>query len=229
LGQVYIFHVFLNLRLNLNPMYFRRSVHNVRIERLWVDVTAQVGSSWAEMFTELELRHGLDINNIHHIWLLHHLFLPVINKELAFFAESWNHHRIQIRNGPNRSPADMFGFDMLVCGVRGDQLPEEELNEEELEVYGVDWEGLHDDQLLQSQRDNNPQREGWSSWIGRVGPPEELSRVSVEPPSGGLFPHEVELLDRTLQPLMHDMHGHQVVELWAEALACAQVIRGALF
>ena len=132
-----------------------RSVHNVRIERLWVDVTVQVGTFWSDVFTELELRYGLDINNIHHIWLLHHLFLPRINQQLAFLAESWNQHRIQIRDGPNRSPADMFGFDMLVHGVRGDQLPEEELSEEELEVYGVDWEGLLDEWLLQSQRANN--------------------------------------------------------------------------
>ena len=45
----------------------------------------------------------------------------------------------------------MFGFDMLVHSVRGDQLPEEELNEAELEVYGVDWEALRDKWLLQSQ------------------------------------------------------------------------------
>ncbi|KAG6806455.1 hypothetical protein H0H92_011282, partial [Tricholoma furcatifolium] len=88
-----------------------RSVHNVRIERLWVDVTAQVGSTWADIFTTLELQHGLDINNVHHIWLLHHLFLSTINQQLEFFVQSWNQHRIQIRNGPNRSPADMFGFD----------------------------------------------------------------------------------------------------------------------
>src|SRR6202050_19966 len=109
----------------------------------------------------LELRHGLDINNIHDIWLLHHLFLHLINQQLAFFAESWNHHRIQIRDGPNRSPADMFGFDMLVHGVRGDQLPDKDLSEEELEVYGVDWEGLHDEWLLNSQQANNPISEGW--------------------------------------------------------------------
>lgn len=99
-----------------------RSVHNVRIERLWVDVTAQVGASWAEAFTQLELHHGLDINNTHHIWLLHLLFLPAINQQLTFFAESWNQHRIQIRNGPNHSPADLFSFDMLVHGIQGSQL-----------------------------------------------------------------------------------------------------------
>lgn len=210
-------------------MCIDRSVHNVRIERLWVDVTAQVGAFWAEMFTELELRHGLNINNAHHVWLLHHLFLPIINQQLEFFAASWNQHRIQIRDGPNRSPADMFGFDMLIHGVRGDQLPEEELNEEELEVYGVDWEALHDEQLLQSQRDNNLQEEGWSSWVGTTGPPQQLNEVSVEPPSDSILPHEVGLLDQTLQPLMHGMDDDGIITLWAHALANARIIASHLF
>jgi hypothetical protein len=83
----------------------------------------------------------------------------------------------------------MFGFDMLVCGVRGNQLPTEELNEEELEVYGVDWEDLQDDQLLQSQRDNNPQQEGWKSWAPRASGP-CFSRTSFRwftSKSGGYF------------------------------------------
>ena len=43
-------------------MCIDRSVHNVCIEHLWVDVTDQVGAFWAEMFTELELQHSLNIN-----------------------------------------------------------------------------------------------------------------------------------------------------------------------
>lgn len=111
-------------------------------------MTAQVSTFWSDTSTELELWHGLDINNIHHIWLLHHLFLSHINQQLAFFAESWNQHHIQIQDGPNCSPADMFGFNMLVHGVRGDQLPEKELADEKLEVNSVDWAGLHDEQSL---------------------------------------------------------------------------------
>ena len=224
-----MYHFILFVTRDQNLMCVDRSVHNVRIERLWVDVTVQVGAFWAEMFTELELRHGLNINNAHHVWLLHHLFLPIINHQLEFFAASWNQHRIQIRNGPNRSPADMFGFDMLVHGVRGDQLPEEELNEAELEVYGVDWEALRDEQLLQSQRDNNLREEGWSSWVGSIGPPQQLNEVSVEPPSGGLLVHEVGLLDQALQPLMDDMADNNIIALWAHALAYARVIAGHIF
>lgn len=112
----------------------------MRIERLWVDLTTTLGAKWAEFFQLLEVQYGLDPNNSNHLWLLHYLYLPESNAELDFFVETWNHHRIQIRGQPNRSPIDLFGFDMLVHGIRGD-----ELLEEELELYGVDWEALGED------------------------------------------------------------------------------------
>ncbi|KIY45335.1 hypothetical protein FISHEDRAFT_23285, partial [Fistulina hepatica ATCC 64428] len=121
-----------------------RSVHNVRIERLWADVTIQVGASWAETFTMLELHYGLNINDHAHVWLLHHLFLPAINAALDDFHIAWNNHRIQIRDSPNRSPEDMYGFDMFVHGFRGDTF----ISDEELEVYGVDWDALRDPSIL---------------------------------------------------------------------------------
>ena len=34
---------------------------------------------------------------------------------------------------------------MMVYGVRGDSLPEEEMSDEDIEIYGVDWEVLSDD------------------------------------------------------------------------------------
>ncbi|KAJ3507942.1 hypothetical protein NMY22_g16776 [Coprinellus aureogranulatus] len=217
-----------------------RSVHNVRIERLWVDVTAQVGSQWQTAFTNLELRHGLNINNPHHIWLLHYLFLPVINQQLSFFAESWNHHRIQIRGGPNRSPADMFGFDMLVHGVRGQQLPplqrpppqyeDHDLPEEELEVYGIDWTAFRDDQLLRSLRGNNSQTEEGTSWIGRTGPPPNLNEVPLDPPDApgqegqfGQFQQEMGQWIRRLEEQGQDV---TIEALWTTGLAAAQHVYG---
>ncbi|KAF7343958.1 hypothetical protein MVEN_01685000 [Mycena venus] len=207
------------------------SVHNVRIERLWVDITAQLGATWAERFTVLELRHGLDINNISHIWLLHFLFLATINSQLAFFAQSWNQHRIQIRHGPNCSPADMFVFDMLVNGVRGNQLPEEELSEEELEVYGIDWSGLRDDDLLASQRANNPTGEGATSWIGRVGPPllADLSSVVVEPPVGLLQEGQDVYLYNSVVHLLGSARDEDCILVWTTALAHARHIRPDIF
>ncbi|KAJ7847590.1 hypothetical protein B0H14DRAFT_2769714 [Mycena olivaceomarginata] len=208
-----------------------RSVHNVRIECLWVDITAQLGATWAERFTVLELCHGLDINNISHIWLLHFLFLATINSQLAFFAQSWNQHRIQIQHGPNRSPADMFVFDMLVNGVRGNQLPEEELIEEELEVYGIDWSGLRDDDLLTSQRANNSIGEGATSWIGRVGPPPlaDLSSVVVEPPVGLLQEGQDVYLYNSVIHLLGSAQDEDCIIVWTTALAHARHIRPDIF
>ncbi|KAJ3513257.1 hypothetical protein NLJ89_g3052 [Agrocybe chaxingu] len=198
-----------------------RSVHNVRIERLWVDVTAQIGSLWANFFTILELRHGLDINNANHIWLLHHLFLPLINIDLTFFAEAWNEHPIQIRDGPNRSPMDLFGFDMAVHGVRGDPL-DEMMSREELEVYGIDWEGLRNDRLLESRQVNNGIEEGVTSWVGESGPPARLNEVIVDSPDNPLTDEALTWLNAEIAPWMGGTDDDSRILLWAHALAAAQ-------
>lgn len=127
-----------------------RSVHNVRIERLWWDLTIQFGGKWKIFFMELETRYGLNIHNDKHKWLLHYLFLPEINNDISAFVEHWNHHRIRMQGQPNRSPVEIYGFDMGALGQRGD-----ELNMEELETYGVDWQALGDDFVRRAQARNN--------------------------------------------------------------------------
>ncbi|KAJ7186391.1 hypothetical protein C8R46DRAFT_1157838 [Mycena filopes] len=201
------------------------SVHNVCIERLWADVTAQIGATWADLFILLELHHGLNINSAYHIWLLHYLFLNQINQQLRFFMESWNQHQIRIRDGPNRSPADMFVFDMLALGVRGTEL----LSDAEMEVSGVDWEALHDDRLLESRQENNGAEEGSTSWIGRVGPPERLNEVAVDPPSGPFSTAEMEVLDTRLAHLAGAVDDVAVAHLWTEGLILARQMHPDLY
>ncbi|KAJ7224525.1 hypothetical protein GGX14DRAFT_350640 [Mycena pura] len=193
-----------------------QSVHNIRIERLWVDVTAQVTATWSDHFITLELRYGLDSNNPAHIWLLHFLFLSTINSQLEFFAESWNQHRIQIRNGPNRSPTDMF-----VNGVRGDQLPpeEENLSQEELEVYGIDWQGLRDENILHLQSLNNSCSEEASSWIGETTAPPNLSEVTVEPLTATLPDQVQAALTEHFSGLFGSAETADIITLWTQSLA----------
>ena len=199
-------------------------MHNVRIERLWVDVTAQVGATWANMFTELELRHGLDVNNVNHIWLLHFIFLPTINTSLRFFAESWNEHQIQIREAPNRSPSDMFYFDMLVHGIRGESL-EDMMNHEELEVYGIDWEALQDDSIRQSQLNNNGIQEGETSWIGNTGPPTDLNEVFVQSPNSPFDTGDAErIIYHSAEQWIGQADDDSVSLAWLHALAAARQI-----
>lgn len=215
-------------------------------------------ATWKDHFLRLELRFGLDINNSNHIWLLHRLYLPIINAQLNFFAESWNQHRLQIHDGPNRSPADMFGFDMFVCGIRGYRLPPEPGNAEssnsylpthelttlppnglqsdidnlsldELEVFGVDWEGLEDNTLLESLGTNGGNNEEATSWIGRVGPPENLGGVELEAPDAPLSPAELQALEQAVQPWVGRVDDTSIDNLWIHSLAFARNLYGHIF
>lgn len=106
---------------------------------------------------------------------------------------------------------------------------EEQLNDEEIEVYGVDWEGLRDDQLLQSQRLNNAPAEGAASWIGRVGPPNDLSQVTVDAPDGPLSAQEIHLLQTVLHQWMGSGEEADIIHLWNHGLAYARAIYPHLF
>ncbi|KAG8959652.1 hypothetical protein FRC00_001400 [Tulasnella sp. 408] len=195
-----------------------RSVHNVRIERLWVDVTVQFGAKWHSFFETLEVQHGLNINNRNHLWLLHYLFLPDINADCAFFAESWNHHRIQTPGQPARSPHDMWFFDQFTHGVRGD-----ELNLAELEEFGVDWEGLREAQVLSSWQGNNGAEEGTTSWVGRAGPPPDLSDVPVHPPGmDSLTTVDVTQLHAYISNFLNVYDPASLASRWVNALAFAR-------
>jgi hypothetical protein len=185
----------------------------VRIERVWVDVTVQFGAKWAELFQNLEIHCALNINSRDHIWLLHYLFLPTINQDCAAFVRTWNNHRLQIRDQPNRSPIDMFGFDMLVHGSRGDHL-----SLEELEMYGVDWEALGEDSIRRSQAENNSQHESFSTWLGREGPPPDLSEVSVDPPPGPLSAELLSGLDAHVGVLYEHADVGSLEQRWVQGL-----------
>ena len=149
----------------------------------------------------------------------------MINQQLQSFAEAWNQHKLQICDGPNRLPADVFGFDMMVHGVHGDQLPEEVITEEEMEVYGVDWEGLNHDRLLQSQRENNHIQEGLSSWIGQTGPPQHLNEVPVYTPSSDALTSE-ELLgfSDAVRPWYGLPDNKSKLIVWSQGLGYARAV-----
>ncbi|KAJ3878440.1 hypothetical protein F5051DRAFT_327920 [Lentinula edodes] len=200
--------------------HHNKSIHNVRIERLWVDISHYCSQTWHDLLTLLEINHGLQVSNPNHIWLLQHLFLPIINEQLTFWAESWNRHQVSQRTGPARSPEDMFVFDSLVNGIRGDDLGQFAMTDEELEVFGVDWEGLQDETLLRTLRSHYAD-EGSGSWLGRRGPPPNLNEVAVNPPSAFLTPEQVASLDQQLQHHIRLPREQEVVQLWIDALAIA--------
>ena len=66
-----------------------RSVHNIRIERLWFDFTAGIGSKWKMFFQELEYQAELDVDLPSHIWLIHYLFLDSLNQDIITYDSNY--------------------------------------------------------------------------------------------------------------------------------------------
>ena len=184
-------------------------------------MTIGFGSKWADIFADLEVHHGLDVHNECHIWLIHYLFLTTINEEADFWVDTWNHHRIQIRDGPNRSPIDMFGFDMLVHGFRGD-----DLQESDVEAYGVDWDALRVRPAEGARPSMDPRdtHEPEMSWVGRTGPPETLSSVVVDEPVGPLSTTEISALDNWVFSRFANTDRQSLTSRWQAGLAYARTI-----
>ena len=148
----------LSLALFSSVSYHIVRVHNIRIERLWVDVTRGFGLKWYNFFMDLEFHCGLDPDLDEHIWLLHHLFLSSIDQDAVEWGESWNSHNIRFDHERDRSPRDMFFFGVLQNGLRGPgggvhPIPEDV---EDPATYGVDWEDLQNPALLNHHNQHNP-------------------------------------------------------------------------
>ncbi|KAF8208323.1 hypothetical protein K438DRAFT_1755019 [Mycena galopus ATCC 62051] len=106
------------------------------------------------------------------------------------------------------------------------QLPQEEedLSKDELEVFGINWQGLCDNNILHSQAQNNSTTEGSSSWVGHTGPPPDLSQVIVQPPVGTLTEEEGTDLYNSFSHLIGSAEDGDIILLWSQALAHVRVL-----
>ncbi|KAE9383982.1 hypothetical protein BT96DRAFT_1102791, partial [Gymnopus androsaceus JB14] len=96
------------------------------------------------------------------------------------------------------------------------------MSDKELEVFGVDWEGLQDETLLHSLHRNYAHKEGSSTWLGQHGPPSNLNEVQVDPPSGLMTANEIQGMDMVLALIHCSSEEGDVVQLWHSALIYAQ-------
>lgn len=89
-----------------NSMITGSSVHNQRIERLWKDMYIGVVRLYYHLFYYLEECNLLDPLNDRHIYALHYVYMPRVNKALNSFKEAWNNHGL--RTECNLSPCQRF-------------------------------------------------------------------------------------------------------------------------
>ena len=81
------------------------SVHNVRIERLWRDVVAKVVKRVSLMLERLEAAGDLNVDNPLHIFVVHCVDLPVLDRLLEEFVRMWNYHVLRTEGTFDRSVA----------------------------------------------------------------------------------------------------------------------------
>ena len=98
-------------------------------DRLWRDV--YVGCTWYfyELFYEMEKARYLNVENRVHLWALHYIYQPRINKFLRQFTNSWNLHPLRSEKG--RTPEQLW--------VLGKLTNDDDLDEID-DFYGVDWD-----------------------------------------------------------------------------------------
>ncbi|CAH0560534.1 unnamed protein product [Brassicogethes aeneus] len=83
-----------------------KSVHNQRIERLWVDVFKEVCEAvYCELYS-LEDDGLLDVENVVHIFCVQYVYKKVVNNRLESFQSAWNLN--SVRTERNKTPRQLW-------------------------------------------------------------------------------------------------------------------------
>lgn len=83
-----------------------RSLHNVRIERLWRDVRKDSLESFRQVFMRLEELELLDMDNAIHRICLFLVYHRCVQDSLDRTRDAWNHHKIRTEH--SRTPVAIY-------------------------------------------------------------------------------------------------------------------------
>lgn len=117
-----------------------RSVHNQRIERLWRDLFMGCTFLFYHLFHHMERCGILDPCNEMHLFALHYVFLPRINRNLTAFQEA--HTRAPISTEGNSSPEQLWVSGMLRMANSHHTIGQEFRDPQVIDDdYGIDVDG----------------------------------------------------------------------------------------
>ena len=112
------------------------SVHNQRIERLWRDMHRCAIKFYYRLFYFMEDRGLFDPSDSQHIYTLHYVYKPRINKTLLEFRDGWNQHGIHTAQG--KTPHQLFTAGALELRYAG--IPSVDFFEDVNNTFGIDEE-----------------------------------------------------------------------------------------
>ena len=114
------------------------SVHNQRIERLWRNMHRCVTSLFYRLFYFLEHHGHLDPISDTHLYALHYVYLPRVNRALQQFHQAWKHHGVRTEGG--RTPNQLFTAGSL--RLRNSGLAALDFFNNVADDYGTDEDGI---------------------------------------------------------------------------------------
>ena len=178
------------------------STRKTRIERLWRTYNCSKMMKYRRMFRSMEQNNGLDRHNQVHIWCLHYIFIPRLNRELQAWVQSQNNkaHPGDPVQQLRRTPEQRFveGLQRVYSDEFRTQMLERETTNLNLE-----------EDLAAQDNGYGAGYERESRWVERDDPHAQAWPMAQRPP---ITNAQYQFIEQNIDPLMED--NAEGVALW---------------